>query len=432
MSIPHALNIYARLTKDKREEKNLWVGLLRGNILNIHYHLPGTLWTNFVHERGITPEMEGPYGIPSSFVIAPLATILVTPLIDRIQNRIRAYSWLTFLGTMTMFIPSFIFCLGPESFRSVKFILITQMLFGWWATVMNIARSGLDGAVACRVLHNSIRGRCTSINGMAQGVVGIGVGLFVTWVAKCFSIQRALLLGATVSCITLLIGAWMTHFYEELPDLAGAPVVKKKGSFMKDLGKIINMKEFKIMMPANILRGLGDGVGAIIFWVALDRLKLPPVYAGYVTIATVCAPFVGNLILGLTMDRFGAVIVIPVSCAIIAACLMGTILTKSPLLFIIYLFVYWVARPVEAAAIPLAHYVVVPNEVMGAFSTVRLGLLTITGSISAVLAQLLLLRFSAVTIFAGSAVIKLLAGTLYCLGLIVLSKHKEHQPPAAA
>ena len=425
MSLLERYNPFRFITKDKKEEKNIWVGLGRGSILNIHYHLPGALWTNFVHERGITPEMEGPYGIPSSFVIAPLATILVTPFIDRIQNRIRAYSWLTFLGTMTLFIPSFIFCLGPESFRSVKFILITQMLFGWWATVMNIARSGLDGAVACRVIHNSIRGRITSINGMVQGVVGIGVGIFVTWVAKCFSIQKALLLGSAVSCVTLLIGSWLTRFYEELPDLAGAPVIKKKGSFMKDLAKIVNMKEFKIMMPANVLRGLGDGVGAIIFWVALKRLELPPVYAGYVTIATVCAPFIGNLILGLTMDRFGAVIVIPASCAVIAACLMGTILTKSPLLFIIYLFVYWVARPVEASAIPLAHYVVVPNEVMGAFSTVRLGLLTITGSISAVLAQVLMRWFSPVTIFAGSAAIKLMAGTLYCLGLILLKKHKE-------
>ena len=81
------------------------------------------------------------------------------------------------------------------------------------------------------------------------------------------------------------------------------------------------MKEFKIMMPANLLRGIGDGVGVFIFWIALKRLELPPVYAGYVTLAGTCAPFLGNLILGLTMDRFGAVIMIPASCVVIAASL---------------------------------------------------------------------------------------------------------------
>ena len=429
MSFLDSINIYRRLTKDRREEKNLWVGLARGSVLSIHYTLPGNLWTNFVHSRGITPEMQGPYGIPNAFIVAPLATLLVTPFIDRIRNRLRAYMWLTLLAGLAGFVPPLVYCLGPESFRTPKFILVSGMIIGCFSYILNIARSGMDGSVTCRILHNSIRGRCTSIDGMTQGAIGIGIGLLVTWLAKSFSIQKALLLGACASGVALCVGAWLTLFWQELPDLAGAPVAKNESSFFKDLAKIFRMKEFKIMMPANVLRGLGDGVGAIIFWVALKRLNLPPVYAGYVTLATVCAPFVGNLILGLTMDRFGAVIVIPASCIVIAACLMGTILTNSPVLFLIYLFLYWIAKPVEAAAIPLAHYVVVPNEVMGAFSTVRLGLLLVTGSISSVLAQLLLRRFTAVTIFAGSAVIKLLAGALYCLGLIVLRKHKEAAQP---
>ena len=422
--MPFSLNIFRHLTKDRKEEKNLWVGLGRGSILNIHYSLPGALWTNFVHDIGIKPEMEAPYNIPSSFVIVPLATILVTPFVDRIRNRIRAYTWLTFLATMSLFVPPLIFCLGSESFRTITFVLVTQMLFNWFANVTGVISNGVNGAVACRVIHNSIRGRASSITGMVTGLVGIGVGVFVTWVAKSYDIRTALLLGASVSGVALAVGSWMTRFYEELPDLAGAPPPAQKSSLMKDLGKIVGMKEFKIMMPANLLRGLGDGVGAIIFWVALDRLQLPPVYAGYVTIATVCAPFIGNLILGLTLDRFGAVIVIPASCVVIAVCLAGTILTTSPVLFLVFLFGYWIAKPVEAASIPLAHYQVVPNEVMGAFSTVRLGLLAITGNISTVLAQLMLIWFTPATIFISSAVIKLLAGALYCLGLIVLSKHK--------
>ena len=426
------INIYRRLTKDRREEKNLWVGLWRSCVLNIHYCLPGALWTNFMNDRGITPGMDAPYGIPSTFVIGPLATILVTPLIDRIKNRIRAYAWLNLLGTINIFIPPLIFCLGPESFRSIRFILITTMLFGWWCSVVNVARCGMDGVVACRTVHNSIRGRYFSIIGMAQGLLGIGIGVFVTWVAKSYDIRTALLLGSLVSGAAVVLGSWMGLFLQELPDLTEQAPAAEKPSFVKDLKKIFTMKEFKILMPANVLRGLGNGAGAYIFWIALDRLQLPPVYAGYVTLANTCAPFVGNFILWLTMDRFGAVIMIPASCIVIAVSLMGTILTESPPVFLGFLFLYQVALPVEGTAIPLAHYEIVPNEVMGAFSTVRLGLLSITGSISATLTGLLLLWFSPFSIFVCSAAIKLLSGALFCLGLILLKKHKDAQASVAA
>ena len=123
------------------------------------------------------------------------------------------------------------------------------------------------------------------------------------------------------------------------------------------------------------------------------------------------------------MDRFGAVVVIPASCTLIAASLMGTILTQSPAMFLFYNLVYHTMLPVEATAIPLAHYEVVPKEVMGAFSTVRLGLLLITGSVSATLAGLLMRVFQPVTIFAGSAAIKFIAGVLYCVGILALRKH---------
>ena len=81
----------------------------------------------------------------------------------------------------------------------------------------------------------------------------------------------------------------------------------------------------------------------------------------------------------------------------------------------------------------MAHYLVVPNEVMGAFSTIRLGLLIITGSVSATLAGLLMRVFQPVTIFTGSAAIKFIAGVLYCVGILALKKHHDgKQTPAAA
>ena len=428
MSCFNCLNIFGHLTKDKREEKNLWTSLGRNSVLNIHYMAGGALMTNFMHERGITPEMQAPYDIPGTFIVSPLLTLLVMPLVDRVQNRIRAFAWTTFVGSIGVFLPPLIFCLGPEKFRTVTFILVTRMLVGWLACAPSNARLGLDGAVNCRIMHNSIRGRYTSISGMAQGILGIGTGLVVTWLAKSFDIRTALLVASVISVAAAAVSSLMTFLYTELPDLVGVPpAARPKSSFINDLKKIFTMKEFKIMMPANLLRGVGDGVGVFIFWIALKRLELPPVYAGYVTLAGTCAPFLGNLILGLTMDRFGAVIMIPASCIVIAASLMGTILTQSPALFLGFYFIYLVAKPIEASAVPLAHYEVVPNEVMGAFTTVRLALLNYSTGVASVLAGLLMRRFTPTTIFVGSAALKLVSGTLFCIGLILLKKHKEAQ-----
>ncbi len=425
MSIRQHLNLAAKLTPDKEEQRNVWLSGIRSFFCNIHYSLPGNLRTNFVHQLGITPEMQAPYGIPSTFVVGPLATLFLTPYIDRIRNRIRAYAWLTVLSTIFGCLAPLIYCLGPKEFRSVNFVLVSGAVFGCWTAVVNVARNGLEGVITVRTLHGNIRGRFFSATGMIHGATGLAIGVFVTWAAKRFDARMALLMGASVSMAALLLGGWFSAMLRELPDLQDAPTAQpvQRRSAMEDLAKIFRMKEFMVMMPANLLRGLGNGVGAYIFWIALKRLELPPEYAGYLTIISTSAPFVGNWILWLTMDRFGAVVVIPASCTLIAASLMGTILTQSPAMFLFYNLVYHIMLPVEATAIPLAHYEVVPKEVMGAFSTIRLGLLLITGSVSATLAGLLMRVFQPVTIFAGSAAIKFIAGVLYCVGILALRKH---------
>ena len=147
MSIGSHLNLAARLTQDKEEQRNVWISSARSVVSNIHYSLPGNLWTNFVHSVGITPEMQAPYDVPSTFVVGPLATLFLTPYIDRIRNRIRAYTWLSLLGTMTICLPPLIYCLGPASFRSPFFIVLTGGIFGCYAAILNVARCGIDGAV---------------------------------------------------------------------------------------------------------------------------------------------------------------------------------------------------------------------------------------------------------------------------------------------
>jgi MFS family permease len=298
------------------------------------------------------------------------------------------------------------------------------MIISCLAIILSSPGGGVDGAVNCRVIHNEVRGRYISLTGMAGGIAGLLIGFYVTWVTKSFNMRMALLLSTLPSIIALLGACYLLMKVKELPDLTTMAPPKRESPF-KDLGRIIGMKEFRIMMPANLMRGLGDGAAAFAYWIALDRLSLTPEYAGYVTILASAAPFLAYAILWLCMDRYGAVVVIPASDLLLVVGLMGTVMTHSPKLFLAAFLLRAVMSGVEASAIPMAHYEVVPKEVMGAFSSIRLLLLNLTAAGSGTAVGLLLNKFSPVAVFAGCAVLKLAAGALFCYGLIALRNHRN-------
>jgi len=429
MSFLSSLNPFAHVSKDKQEQKNMAYSGAKMVLLSGQCALPGNIQVNFQNSIGITPERSAAYQLPSS-ILLPLAMLLVAPFLDRVNNRLKLYALATLAPLASLAHPLLI-CLGPDSFRTADFVLISGMFFSCLFAIANCPNSGIDAAVACRVIHNNVRGRFLSIGGMASGIFGVLVGLYATWIAKTFSYRMALLLACIPSVILCIFSALLVLKLKELPDLIDQAPVKRQSPF-KDLAKIIGMKEFRVMMPANFLRGLGDGAASYAFWIVLKKLNLAPEYAGYVTILTTVAPFIGFGILGVVMDRFGAGIVIPVSDILMVIGLMGTIMTQSPILFLCFFLLRLVMYNVESAAVPLAHYEVVPNEVMGSFSSLRLLLLMLTSSLSGVISGMLLACLSPFAVFAGSAVIKLVSGALYCYGVFALRKHVKPQPAKAS
>ncbi len=419
----------SKLTKDEQEQKNL-VLMFSKNVLR-YAALPlysGNVTAAFNNYLGLTPGMLARWGIPGQIIT--LFMVLLNSLFgDKIKNRVRAYAILS-LFTAIAGVGGLVLALGPESFREVHMALIITMIFGIIGAFTASPYAVVDATIECRTVHNEIRGRFWSIWGIASGVVGLLVGLFTTFILK----QAGVRYGYAICCgsgLTLvIISTFLVLRLKELPDLQNPPQQKKE-TLLESLQKVIGMKQFRVFMPANFLRGIGDGCGGWIMLLALRRMTVPDEYTGWATTLGQISLFVAYIILGATMDRFGAGWVLPITEIAYASVLMGLVTINHPTWFLVVFFLYQVIMNVEASAIPLAHYDVLPVNVMGSFTAIRLGLLSITGAFAGTVIGILLDKINPVFVFAFCGIIKLIAGGLYSYGVFSMRKHIAAEKAAA-
>ena len=82
-------------------------------------------------------------------------------------------------------------------------------------------------------------------------------------------------------------------------------------------------------------------------------------------------------------------------------------------------------QQMEANAIPLVHYDVVPTEVMGAFTGVRLFCLNVTIGLSNMLVGLALDHTKTIIVFGVCGALKIIAGMLYYSSVVLLKHNKR-------
>ena len=416
-------NPIAALTSDKQEQKNV---VLNGSktILRTAY-LPmmgGDVAAPFNASIGMTPTVMAAWGIPGQ-ILTFVMVFVSAAFGDRVTNRIKTYTLLSLCNGLAG-IAALIFLLGPERFRTLTMVMAINTIVGLLAIAANSFYATVDATVECRIMHNEIRGRSWSIFGIISGIVGMLVGVYTTFILAKGGMRFGYAICSATGILLVCISAMLVWNLKELPSLQTVQV-KKQPSILASLKEIAGLKQFWTLMPANFLRGVGNGFGGYLMLLAFQRIDMPPEYAGYSAIIASGAIFVGYIIIGLTMDRFGAQWVLPIAEVLMSIGIMGTILANKPLLFLGALLLYRVMENVEASGVPLVHYEVVPREVMGAFSAVRLGLLSVTGSFSTLIIGFLLDWTNPVYVFAGCCVTKLLAGAMYSYGVFSVKRHMK-------
>jgi predicted MFS family arabinose efflux permease len=104
---------------------------------------------------------------------------------------------------------------------------------------------------------------------------------------------------------------------------------------------------------------------------------------------------------------------------------MKQTLLSSSTFFLCCYFIWFMMAQMEANAIPLVHYDVVPTEVIGAFTGVRLFCLNVTMGLSGLLVGIALDHAKAIIVFGVCGLLKIIAGWLYYASMVLLKHDKR-------
>lgn len=412
-----------RLTKDPREQNN--IKSLGVNMMLQNADLPlytGTEMQAFQVSVGLTTGQMGWIGLPGA-ITGMVFMFLATSFADKVRSRVKTASFI--IAGMSLFpLILLIMCLGPESFRKPQVVQILMMVFSVINGVFCSLYSVLWATIFSRSIRNEIRGRFMGIVGVAGGIAGMLIGLLSAFALKWYGFPYGFAVAFSIAVVLVILSAIIIRGTKELPDLQSKELPAQI-SPLQNLKKVVKMRQFKILMPANVLRGFGDGAGTFAMAVGMSRLGLSVEYAGYTTALTYLSGLFATMLIGFTVDRFGAGKVIPRVEILLVIGLMGMVLVSNPIAFLAFFLLWQVMLTMEGLAIPLVHFEIVPVEVIGAFSGIRLLILSAIAGISNLSVGYLLEFISPVLIYALCGGMKLTAGVLYWYGVKVIKREQK-------
>jgi len=227
---------------------------------------------------------------------------------------------------------------------------------------------------------------------------------------------RGFTLCFAVATPLLALGALSNGRLVELPELKRPG---RSGSALPwaAIWEVARLREFRVLLGPNALRGLDAGVIYFAWIVGLQRLALPATYVGFaVTANAIAGAILGSMAVGLCSDRWGPGRVVFGGDLLIAIALVGMVLTDSPPAFIAFYALSVFGGTLEGTAVPLGTYEIVAPEVMGAYNGARLMLLSVGGAMSMSLVGWLLESLDPMPVFVAGAALKLVTGIWYGYG----------------
>ena len=421
--------LMSKITKNPTEKGNIYSFGLSGLLKAADRPLiSGTELQAFQVRAGFTNTQIGLIGSCAS-ISSTVFMFLLVGVSDRIRNRKRMYIWLTVIMASYPAVLLFL-SLSPEWIRRPE-IMVPVMAV---ATIFESAVIALIGMVTAalfvRTISPGVQGRCMSLTGVGGGLAGIVVALISSQALRYLDYPLGFAVAFSMAVGLLAISALVAKNIQELPELAckesPAPISPLPAIF-----RVMRTREFLLLAPPNILRGFGVGAGIFAMSVGMKRLNLGVEYAGYTTALIYMGYIMGNTAIGFTVDRYGAGIVLAFSFTLLAISLVGLALSPGPLLFLMFFLLMYTASSWESGAIPLAHYAIVPTEMIGAFSGARLMLYSGTAAIAVPTAGYLLDFLSPIYVFGGCAVLNFITGLLYWYAFNKGHKTPPVPPPAS-
>jgi len=367
----------------------------------------------------------GQMGLLASYgqITAVIAYFLLMGFADKIRNRVRVYVWLTLAMAVYPLVLLFI-ALGPTYFRRPG-VAFPMMAVGTVSEFLVLSFVGLVFSVLfVRSISAGVQGRFMSIMGVGGGLLGMACGLISSQALRYLGFPHGFAVAFAMSVGLLVIAAIVVRNIREIPELASAEC-QQSASPLSAVWRVIRTPEFILLAPPNILRGLSSGCSYFAMAIGMKQIGLGVEYAGYTTMLIFLGGILGTASIGFTVDRYGAGRVLLFANIGIAISLMGVVLAPSPLIFLIFFLTMYMSTTCDGITVPLAHYAIVPHQIIGAFSAVRLLILFGAGAMATATNGYLLELVKPVYVFAGNATLNIITGILF---LYAFNKGHKRQP----
>ena len=404
-----------RLTDNPLQRRNiLWMlsaGLF-GSAGSLFFQ--GPVLQTYLLEVGVTKAQIGLLGSVGGIVGAG-AMLALMGVADRIERRVRAEVLLGLVPVLTPIVLVVLTLHGP-GVQNASVVFGALLISSFILPLVGSLQAMVGGSLYVRLIHVNVRGRLAGVSGLVCGLACMGTGLVVGKVLAVLGFPRGYTVCFGLAPVFFVAVALLRARLAELPELkrpgrSGSPFP------WSAMLEVLKLKQFRVLLAPNLLRGLTSGFAFFAWIVAKERLDLPAGYAGRaVMVNALAGTIVGHLAIGLVLDRWGPGPLAFAGYVLTAMALLGLGVMNSPLVFLALYGLIAFGGTLIGTGVPLGTYEIAPPEVTGAFNGARLILLSVGGAISMPVVGHLLGVYDPLHVFAGGAVLLLVNGVWYWHG----------------
>jgi len=381
---------------------------------------------SFMLKVGLTKGQIGTIGSVAS-ISGAAGMCLLMGVSDRIERRVRTVVLCSLVAVLTPVALAALSLLGAE-FRTAGVVFAVLAAVALLRGPIESLGAMVSSALYVRTMHVHIRGRVTGINGLIAGVTGALFGLIGARILQLKGFPAGYALCFGLAPLFIMAGAAFRARLVELPELQ-RPGRRGSAFPWAAIWEVLKLREFRVLLGPNLLRGFGTGVVYFVWIVGKERLDLPAEYAGMATtVSAVAGNIFGSIAIGLTVDRWGPGFVCLLSEALTAFALVAVVLTGSPALFLAFFGLSVFGGTILANAVPLGTYEVAPAELMGAYNGARLMLLPLGGAVAMPAVGVLLQHYDPLPVFAAGALLHLVTGAWYWYGFVRAGRESRAEP----
>lgn len=400
--------VMGKMTADGQERRNVFWSTAATLLAGAGGALfGGELWAGFLTKAGFSMTQIGILSSVGTFAGA-FGLLAFMGLADRLRDRIRTYALCVIATTLAPFLTVGVALLPRGKMPlGVLFEILIAMQF--LAPLVASITVMLDYPILVRTMSAAIRGRVFAILTTAYGVLAVLLGLISAKVLKDVDFPAGYALCFTAAAMMIFLRAVAFRRLRELPSLA-VPGASRSALPFTAIVDVLKMKEFQWLAGPHVLRGMSSAMIVFAIPVSLKFLHLSNQTPGYATSANQMAGILSGIALGLIADRWGAGRSTLFGDVLYGLGLAALVLSHNPVVFLGFLFLMHFGRNLEDSAVPFGCTIIVPAELMGAFSSARLMIMQGSSAFGALLFGYLLDHYNPALVFFLSGVLKLLNG----------------------